>query len=86
MAKLTAAEKKWIDKVQKVLNEQPKNSRVAFYTIGDNNLVAFNKDQMDEISDYQDTGCYDFGPSALAVDAAFGESLVFSNAVESTAG
>lgn len=86
MAKLTAAEKKWIEKVQKVLKEQPKSSRVAFYTIGDNDLVAFNKDQMDEISDYQDTGRYDFGASVLEVGASFGESLVFKNAVESTAG
>ncbi|MFS1427343.1 hypothetical protein LMH73_009300 [Vibrio splendidus] len=85
MEKLTAAEKKWFKKVQSVLNECP-SKRIAFFTIGDNNIQAFNAERHDEISDFQDSGDHDFITSVSKCEAGFNASLVFTNPVESTAG
>ncbi|MCX8795875.1 hypothetical protein [Vibrio parahaemolyticus] len=86
MPKLTAAEKKWLKKVQAVLNECP-SDRIAFYTIGDRDIQAFNFDQYDEITDYQNNRSNaDFCVAVDSCDASFGEKLTFNNPVESTSG
>tara|TARA_R110000772_G_scaffold145490_1_gene255424 strand:+ start:994 stop:1239 length:246 start_codon:yes stop_codon:yes gene_type:complete len=81
MAKLTQADIKWIDRVQRALRAQPKKSKVAFFTIGDNDLQAYDVTRYDEIVDSGD-----FGPSATSIGADFGDSLWFKYPVESTAG
>ncbi|EGR4074161.1 hypothetical protein DDO73_13970 [Vibrio cholerae] len=86
MPKLTAAEKKWLKKVQAVLDECP-SDRIAFYTIGDHDLHAYDVDKYDEISAYQDRKWNaDFCTAVDACDASFDEKLLFKNPVESTSG
>jgi exonuclease III len=85
VSKLTASERNWIKKVQRVLNEQP-SSRIAFFTIGDNNIIAYNHDMHDEITNYQDTGSHDFCTAVRELDLGFDDCLFFKNPVESTAG
>lgn len=43
MKKLTKAEKAWLDKLQKVLDDCPSDRMVA-YTIGDDRVVVFDSD------------------------------------------
>ncbi|HFQ4886654.1 hypothetical protein [Vibrio parahaemolyticus] len=86
MPKLTVAEKKWLKKVQAVLDECPSN-RIAFYTIGDRDIQAYNAEKYDEISDYQSRKWNtDFCSAVDACDAKFEGKLVFKNPVESTSG
>ena len=62
MSKLNAKEKAWLKKVQKVLKECP-SERIGFYTIGDNNICAFDSDKLDEVFKCMDSGnATDFGP------------------------
>lgn len=86
MSKLTQADIKWLARVQKALNSQPKNSKVAFYTIGDNNISAYDVSKVGKIFDEIDRENMDFGPSAISIDADYGDSLWFKYPVESTAG
>lgn len=86
MSKLTKAESKWIKDVQDVLRKCP-SKRIGFYTIGDNNIVAYDFTKRNAIYDEMDAGrASDFGPAAENVDARFHEELWFPNPVESTAG
>ena len=86
MSELSKKEKAWIKKVQKALNECP-SERIGFYTIGDNDIYAFDVTKMDEINEVIDKErCADFGITAKRLCAAFNESLFFPNPVESTAG
>lgn len=86
MPKLTAAEKKWLKKVQTALDECP-SDRIAFYMIGDRDIRAFNVEQYDEITDYQNKKSNaDFCNAVDACNAAFDQGLVFNNPVESTSG
>jgi hypothetical protein len=85
MIKLTIKERKWIVKVQKALDEQP-TERIAFYTIGDNSIVAYDHNMYEKITGCQDSGNHDFGPAVLKVGADINGSLWFKHPVESTAG
>lgn len=85
MAKFTVKEKKWLEKVQAVLDECP-SDRIAFFTTGDNIINAYDVNKYDEISDLQDSGTIDFGTATDRTGASFGQGLKFNNAVESTAG
>ena len=85
MIELSAKEKKWIEKLQKVLDEQP-TSRIAFYTIGDRSIQAYDHSMHDKITEYQDSGNYDFGPAVTKLGADMLPALWFLNPVESTAG
>ncbi|EPP2798415.1 TPA: hypothetical protein P7L52_003249 [Vibrio cholerae] len=86
MPKLTAGEKKWLKKVQAVLDECP-SGRIAFYTIGDCDLQAYDVQKYNQISDYQNsTRSGDFCRAVEACDASFNECLIFKNPVESTSG
>ena len=81
MTELTAADVKWLARVQKALDAQPKNSKVAFFTIGDNSINAY------DVSKYDDLDMdLDFGPSVAKANADFEDTLVFKFPVESTAG
>ncbi|EMK1274663.1 hypothetical protein V8M30_000246 [Serratia marcescens] len=42
MAELTAAERKWLNEVQKVLNRCP-STRLGFFTIGDKDVFVYDK-------------------------------------------
>lgn len=86
MSKLTAAEKKWLKKVQVVLDECP-SRRIAFYATGDCSIAAYNVEKYDAISDYQDRKWNaEFCTAVEACDASFNEKLTFKNPVESTSG
>ncbi|HFG2243858.1 TPA: hypothetical protein ACGF9S_001274 [Vibrio cholerae] len=84
--KLTSEEKKWFKKVQAVLDECP-SERIAFYTIGDRDLQAYDVKKYNQISDYQNaTRSGDFCRAVEACGAGFNECLMFKNPVESTSG
>ena len=85
MSKLTSKEKQWVKKVQAALNECP-SDRIAFYTIGDRNIKAYNQDKYADILDHQDTTNCDFGEAVKLCNANFNEELFFTNPVESTSG
>jgi len=84
MASLTAAEKAWIRKVNKLLAECP-SKRLGFYTIGDPCVEIYDRDQQVEIDAIMDSGNSDFAPAVDKCDAYLGR-LQFPNNVHSTAG
>lgn len=57
-----------------------------FFTIGDNNINAYDVNKYDEISAIQDSGDTDFGTAVERANASFDENLMFNNNIESTAG
>lgn len=85
MAKLTRKEKAWLNKVQKILDECP-SGRIAFYTIGDRNMCAYDVTMYDQVTEKLDSGALDFGPAVAEVGASFEEDIIFINPVESAAG
>ena len=85
MSKLTAKEKKWFKKVQAVLDDCP-SDRIAFYSIGDANIVAYDHTKYDEIAKIQDSGLIDFCNAVERADACLDEDLTFNNPVGSVAG
>ena len=46
--KITAEERKWLRKVQKVIDECPSN-RLGFFTTGDNNIVMYDSESYDNL-------------------------------------
>ncbi|MEL5661951.1 hypothetical protein PTT73_10500 [Serratia ureilytica] len=84
MAELTAAERKWLNDVQKVLNRCP-STRLGFFTIGDKDVFVYDKRLDKQIDELQDSGGRDFGLVVNDLDAGFGE-LTFPSHVHSTAG
>ncbi|MBH2791562.1 hypothetical protein I5L37_10075 [Serratia marcescens] len=84
MAELTAAERKWLNEVQKVLNRCP-STRLGFFTIGDKDVFVYDKRLDKQIDELQDSGGRDFGLVVNDLDAGFGE-LTFPAAVHSIAG
>lgn len=84
MAELTAAERKWLNDVQKVLNRCP-STRLGFFTIGDKDVFVYDKRLDKQIDELQDSGGRDFGLVVNDLDAGFGE-LIFPSHVHSTAG
>lgn len=86
MAKLTKSEQTWLKKMQALLDECP-SDRIAFYTIGDCDLAAFDVTKYKQITAHMDKHSNDdFCNAVDAMDASFNARLVFSNPVESTAG
>ena len=84
MAKLTKAEKKWLDELQEVLNRCP-SDRLGFFTIGDKDVFVYDKRLDKQIDEIQDRGCRDFCQVVKDIDAGFGE-ITFPSNVHSTAG
>lgn len=60
MNSLTKEEKKWLAGVQRALNNSG-SGRLGFYTIGDHDIMVYNKEFGDEIDKYQDSGTMDMG-------------------------
>ncbi|WP_435331596.1 hypothetical protein [Morganella morganii] len=85
MSKLTKEEIKWVEKVQKALNECP-SKRIGFFTIGDSDVTLYDTEKMDEIMSYFDAGKSEYGGAVEKVGALFGRSLVFPSCVDSTSG
>lgn len=84
--KLTAKEKAWVKKVQRVLNECP-SRRLGFYTIGDPDVVIYDRAKNDEIDERMDRGLSsDFCIAVQDTGAETNESLTFPAPVHSTAG
>ncbi|HGM6992112.1 TPA: hypothetical protein ACKP7H_002364 [Serratia marcescens] len=85
MAELTAAELKWLNDVQKVLNRCP-SKRLGFATMGDRNIAVYDTAFSQAIEDHIFSGgTGDFIPTAEQFGAVLGE-ITFPANVESTAG
>lgn len=85
MVKLTAEERKWLRKVQKALNECP-SDRIGFYTIGDPQLVIYDRSKEEEIEAIMDSSHSDWCGCVREAEADFDEVLYFPAHVLSTAG
>ena len=83
MSELTAAERKWIKKLQKVIDECP-SERLGFYTIGDNNICMYDAEKYDEL----DLGNIDDDLVFVvrAYDLDFDTYINFPNNVEGACG
>ena len=79
MAELNNAEKKWLLRVQKALDDCP-SDRIGFYTIGDAGVQLYDLNRVDGADDQRD-----FCLIVAGADAELGE-LNFPNLVHSTAG
>lgn len=80
---LSAAEAKWLKKLNKLLAECP-SERIGFYTIGDPAVEMYDLGRQAEIDELMDKG-KDFSPSAEKLGAKLG-TLRFPSCVHSTAG
>ncbi|WP_129543757.1 hypothetical protein [Serratia sp. 1D1416] len=81
---LTAAEKKWVNDVQKMLNRCP-SKRLGFATAGDRNIIIYDNAFSQAIEDHIfSSGTGDFIPTADRLGALLGE-ITFPANVESTA-
>ncbi|MGO4744032.1 hypothetical protein [Serratia quinivorans] len=84
MAKLTKAEKKWLEELQEVLNRCP-SKNLGFYTIGDPVLYVYDRRKEQQLDDYQDRHGHVFSLCVDALNAGYCD-LDFPSAVHSTAG
>lgn len=82
-AMLTKAEKAWVAKIQKLLDNPP-SDRLGFYTIGDPNVSVYDRSKEDEMNEMSEQG-EDWCGCVRAFDADLG-SLRFPASVHSTAG
>lgn len=85
MIELTAKERKWLKKVQKALNECP-SDRIGFYTIGDPQIVLYDRSKEGEIDEIMDSFEMDWCHCVREAEADFDEVLYFPAHVHSTAG
>lgn len=86
MSKLTKDEQAWVEDVQAALDRCP-SKRLGFYTIGDPNVILWDRDKTDDVFLALDSRkARDFWLAVEVVGAGFDASLDFPNAVESTAG
>ncbi|WP_048796176.1 MULTISPECIES: hypothetical protein [Serratia] len=86
MAKLTKAEKKWLEELQEVLNRCP-SKRLEFFTIGDPSIGVIDATRTHEIESEQEQNGGEFCRAASKLEADFGGyTLDFPGAVHSTAG
>lgn len=84
MSELTAIEKAWLKKAQRVMNQCPPS--LGFYTTGDPALSVYDMEKEDAIHEQMDNGkASDFCVAVFNIDAHKGE-LQFPCAVHSTAG
>lgn len=81
MSELTAAEKKWVKQVQKVLDKCP-SKRIGFYTIGDNFIGLYDKDHQEVI----DSADEDLVWALNKTGHGFSESIDFPSAVQGVCG
>lgn len=81
---LTAAEKKWVEKLESVLAECPSN-RIGAFTIGDPYLVLYDRSFEGAIDARQNRGDGDFGGIVSSLGCKLGV-VYFPFHVHSTAG
>ena len=82
---LTKPEKAWLNKIEKLLMNPPTN-RIGFYTIGDCDLLTYDRSRDSEVHEAMDRNeRSDFGPCVESIDAGF-ESINSACAIHSTAG
>lgn len=84
MAKLTKAEKKWLDELQEVLNRCP-SKRLGFATSGDRDITVYDSSFSDLIFIVLEREGGDYIPTATKLGAVLG-GINFPSPVESTAG
>ena len=85
MSKLTKKEAEWLDRLEDILLNPP-SERIGFYTIGDSDLMCYDKsydDQIDELSDKHKE--WDFCVCVAHLEASLG-IVKASTAIQSTAG
>lgn len=84
---LTKEERRWLAGVQRALNKSG-SGRLGFYTIGDNDIIIYNKEFEDEMDEYQDGGAIDIGQCIESVGADFEgtPTLTFPASIHSCAG
>lgn len=80
---LTKAEKAWIAKIQKLLDNPP-SDRLGFYTIGDPDVTVYDRSKEAEMNEIGERGA-DWCDCVRAFDADLG-SLTFPASVHSTSG
>ena len=81
-SELTKEERRWVKRVQKVLNACP-SDRIGFYTVGDPDIALYDKEKdVDEI--YNDKDYSDFCQAVQDLEADL-ETLIFPSNVHSTA-
>lgn len=83
MAKLTKAEKKWLDELQEVLNRCT-SKRLGFATSGDRDITVYDVSFSDLIFKMLEREGGDYIPTADKLGAVFGV-INFPAPVESTA-
>lgn len=83
MTELTAAERKWLNDVQKVLNRCP-SKRLGFATSGDRDITVYDSSFSDLIFKMLEREGGDYIPTADKLGAVFGV-INFPAPVESTA-
>jgi hypothetical protein len=83
---LTKAEKAWLNKIEKLLMNPPTN-RIGFYTIGDNDLLTYDRTRENEIAKAMDDSfkCIDWGTTVNDLNAGF-EPVYSACVIHSTAG
>lgn len=82
---LNAAEKSWLKRLQKLIDECP-STRMAAFTTGDNDLTIYDLEFEDEINELLDTHeCSDFCLAVREAEAELG-SIVFPFSIHSTSG
>ncbi|AKL13262.1 TPA: hypothetical protein I8271_004657 [Kluyvera intermedia] len=87
MAKLTKAEKAWVDDLQAVLDRCPSPKKIGFYTIGDPTIFLYDLRRCDEVMTALDARLSsDWCTAVQNIGADFDETIDFPSAVESTAG
>lgn len=87
MAKLTKKEQAWIDEVNAVLARCPSPEKIGFYTIGDPNVMIYDKRKEKEIEDKLDArSSSDWCVAVRDADAEIDANIYFPSAVLSTAG
>lgn len=84
MARLTKAEKKWLEELQEVLNRCP-SKRLGFATAGDRDVTVYDRSFSDLICRILEREGSDYIPTAEKLGAVLG-GIVFPANVESTAG
>lgn len=86
MKPLTAAEKKWIAKLEDLLAECP-SKRIGAFTIGDDSIMLYDRSfdgEIDKLQDWRGGGC-DFAIAVDSLECNLG-SVQFPFTVHSTAG
>lgn len=84
VSQLTADERRWVKRVQKVLGECP-NARIGFYTTGDAEIHLYDRNKEADVDRHFNNHNVDFCQAVDRCDAGLG-AIRFPSSVHSTAG